>query len=178
MIGGSTVYLQPPVLYLGWTIGLFLAVGCPFGMFAWNQHQLAKGEEEIGNLSAREINEILDNPPTLKEPSIKVAGDPLTGFRLTLTLKMRNNRDMLLDDLGAWMEVTDLESNKVREKDFRVPDLGQREGQDQSFKIELGRSPSKRYKVVFLIYRMGFEVARRHFILERGLFDVYRTIDS
>jgi hypothetical protein len=170
VIGSSIAYLQAPVLYLGWAVGLFLSVGCPLSMFVWNQRQQAQDEDDIGDLSRREIGEILDNPPTLKDERLTIVGNWMTGHRFVMSLKIKNNRDILLDGLEASIEITDMERNKEKAETFIVPDLGSKESQEQTFKVGLGRGPTKKYKVVFLVYRMGFEVARKHFSLEKPLF--------
>ena len=73
------------------------------------------------------------------------------------------------------LEVTDMERNKSWTKDYPIPALGQRESEDHLFKVAVGWRLSKKYKVVFVIYSFGIEVARRHFILEKGLFDRFRV---
>src|SRR6266571_1677939 len=91
VIASSTAYLKPPVLYLGWTVGLFLCIVCPFGIFAWNQYQLRKSEDEIGDLSNDQVDEILDNPPTLKDERKTIEESWLGRKRLVLTVKIRNS---------------------------------------------------------------------------------------
>jgi len=139
VVSASIAYLPPPVLYLGLGVGLFLCIACPAGIFYWNQRQLARSEEDIGDLSRGEIEEILDNPPTLKIEIGRIEGSELTGYKLVTTLKLRNNRPVVLDGLEAAIEVTDLEKNTTRSADFSIPDLMPREDQEQTFKVGLGR---------------------------------------
>jgi hypothetical protein len=174
VVGSSIAYLQPPVLYFGVGIGLFLCVLCPLGIFFWNQRQLSREEEDIGDLSSREIKEILDKPPALMVEIGRVEGSLLTGYNLFTTVKLKNNRDIVLDGLEASIEITDLDRNMTRSGDFSIPDLTPREEQEQTFKIALGRRRSNKYKIICIIYRMGFEVARKHFTLEEQLFGYFR----
>jgi hypothetical protein len=162
------------VLYFGVGIGLFLCILCPLGIFFWNQRQLNREEEDLGDLSRREIEDILDKPPTFKVEIGRVEGSEFTGYHLFTTIKLKNNRDVVLDDLEASIEVTDLERNTARSRDFPIPDLTPREDQEQTFKIALGRRRSHKYKIICIIYRMGFEVARKHFTLEEQLFGYFR----
>ena len=175
MVGSATIYLQPPILYLGWAVGLFLSIGCPLGIFAWNQYQLRRSEDEIGELNRDEIGEIVDSPPSLKDEQTRVEGSWLAGYRLAIKLKIRNNRSVVLDGMDATLEVIDLDRNKRKQGDYLIPDLAPRESQEQTFKLGLGRSIPKKYKVIFVAYRMGIEVARKHFTVQRGLFDFYQS---
>jgi hypothetical protein len=172
VIASSIAYLKPPVLYLGWTVGLFLCIVCPFGIFAWNQYQLRKSEDDIGDISDDQVDEILDNPPTLKDEKTTIEDSWVGRKRLVLKLKVRNSNDIVLGNMDAILQIVNLENNKTREKHFFVPDLAPKEVEEQTFKIGIGGwGLPKKYKLVFVLYRMGFEVARKHFTFRRGLFD-------
>src|SRR5207245_10234096 len=122
-----------------------------------------------------ESEERVDSPPTLKDFKFQVEGGVLTGHRLVMSFTIKNNREILLDSLEGSIEVIDMERNKSWTRDYSIPALGQRESEDHLFKVGVGWRLSKKYKVVFLIYSFGVEVARRHFILEKGLFDRFRV---
>ena len=144
-------------------------------MFAWSQYQLRRSEDEIGDLSRDEIEEIVDNPPSLKDEQTRIEGSWFAGYRLAVKLKIRNNHGVLLDGMDATLEVIDLDSNKRKQGEYVIPDLAPREAQEQTFKLGLGRGTPKKYKVIFVAYRMGVEVARKHFTIRRWLFDFYQV---
>jgi len=173
IIGTSITYLQPPALYLGWGIGLFLSVGCPLGIFYWNQRQRMKSEEELEGLSEDEVDDILDDPPTLKDFGLRFSNGYLfKQFQISFTIK--NNRSILLDEMESSIEVTDIERNRKWTKDFPITALGPRESQDQVSKMRIGLRLAKEYKVIFLIYRMGIEVYRSHFQAQRQFLGDFR----
>lgn len=175
VIGASIAYLQPPTLFFGWAVGLFLSIVCPVGMFYWTLRQESQEENDIGDLSRGEIEEILGELPSLKDEKVRIAGSLLSGYKLLTTFRIRNSHSVVLDELEALIEVTDLERNTVKGEYFPIPDLAERETQELTFKMGLGRRASRKYKVILIVYRMGFEVARKHFAIDRWLFDIFQV---
>src|SRR5207244_2986338 len=90
-------------------------------------------------------------------------------------LKIRNNHSVVIDAMDATLEVIDLDSNKRRQGEYIIPDLAPKEAQEQTFRVGIGRGIPMRYKVIFVAYRMGVEVARKHFTVRKGLFDFYQV---
>ena len=97
------------------------------------------------------------------------------GHRLAMSFTIKNNQEILLDEMEGSIEVIDMDRNKSWIRNYSMPALGQRESEVHRFKVGVGWRISKKNKVVFVIYNLGIEVARRHFILEKGLFDRFRV---
>src|SRR5205809_115100 len=90
VIGASIAYLKPPTLFFGWAVGLLLSIGCPLAMFTWTMRQESQEEDEIGDLSRGEIEDILANPPSLRDEKARIIGGVLGGYRLLTSFRVKN----------------------------------------------------------------------------------------
>ncbi len=161
MIVASLYSQKPPELYYGIGIGLFLCLVIPSVIFVWNYlHRPSHGTYTIPARGT--VSSIQQYPPSIGNDNVEIRGNRIFGYTCVATFRLKNNRGILLDHLSAEVEVNDVERNKTKRREVRLPDLLPNESINPVVKVGLGRRRSAEQKVAMIIKRSRVEVVRVH----------------
>lgn len=170
IVGGAIIVvsiqtLRDQALWAGITMGTAFATVVPLALWLWSyKHRGKPFFMSLPQYGSPLWQSIVDNPIKLSDASLSLGGNRLIGYYATFDFTLKNPNRILLDDLDARFDITNLDSAQTLKKSVELADLASGERDSYRIKVRLGRTKG-RYKTICTIRREHVEIGRTHFAL-------------